>query len=50
VVIVAVLGAAFCLTLCTRCAASGQPPSVMLSTAVRLAEQHAQHLAGYTTP
>jgi len=50
VVIVAVLRSAFCLTLCSRCAESGRPPQIMLSTAERLAEQHARHLAGYVTP
>jgi hypothetical protein len=45
VVVVTVLGAAFCLTLCANCASSGRPPQIMLSTAQRLVEQHARHLA-----
>jgi hypothetical protein len=45
VVVVTVLGAAFCLTLCGNCASSGRPPQIMLSTAQRLVEQHARHLA-----
>jgi hypothetical protein len=47
---VTALGAAFCLTLCTGCASSGRPPQIMLSTAQRLVEQHARHLAGYGGP
>jgi hypothetical protein len=45
VVVVTVLGAAFCLTLCGTCALSGRPPQIMLSTAERLAEQHDRHVA-----
>jgi hypothetical protein len=45
----AVLRSAFCLMLCSTCAESGRPPQIMLSTAERLAEQHARHLAGYLT-
>jgi hypothetical protein len=47
---VTALGAVFCLTLCTGCASSGRPPQIMLSTAQRLVEQHARHLAGYGSP
>jgi hypothetical protein len=43
VVVVTVLGAAFCLTLCAGCARSGRPPQIMVSTAQRLVEQHARH-------
>jgi hypothetical protein len=50
VVVVAVLRSAFCLTLCPACASSGRAPQIMLSTAEKLAEQHARHLAGYVTP
>jgi hypothetical protein len=49
VVVVAVLRSAFCMTMCPGCAESGSPPQVMLSTAERLAEEHARHLAGYAT-
>jgi hypothetical protein len=45
VVVVTVLGAGFCLTLCAGCARSGRPPQIMLSTAQRLAEQHDRHVA-----
>jgi hypothetical protein len=45
VVVVTVLGAALCLTLCGTCASSGRPPQIMLSTAQRLVEQHARHVA-----
>lgn len=44
VVVVAVLGESLCLTLCPRCAASGRPPAIMLSTAEKLVAQHAAHL------
>ena len=44
-----VLNASMCLTLCGGCAESGRPPSIMLSTAEKLAEQHRQHRLGYTT-
>ncbi|MBL8927074.1 MAG: hypothetical protein JNM77_12665 [Pseudonocardia sp.] len=44
--VVEVLGEVLCLTLCPRCAASGRPPQIMLSTAERLVAQHAAHLAG----
>jgi hypothetical protein len=50
VVIAAVLGVSFCLTLCPGCARSGRLPQIMLSTAQRLTEQHVRHLAGYPTP
>jgi hypothetical protein len=39
------LGAAFCLTLCPTCRSSGRPPQIMLSTAERLVEQDAHHVA-----
>ena len=45
VVVVTVLGAAFCLPLCGACASSGRPPQIMLSTAERLVEQYARHVA-----
>jgi len=45
VVVVTVLGAAFCLTLCGGCAGSDRPPQIMLSTAQRLVEQHARHVS-----
>ena len=44
VVIVRVLRSAFCLTRCARCAKSDGPPPIMVSTAERLADQHARHL------
>ena len=44
-----VLGATFCLTLCPGCAESGRAPSIMLSTAEKLVNQHRQHVAGYVT-
>lgn len=50
VLVFVVLRSAFCLTLCGRCTESGRPPQIMLSTAERLAEQHARHLASYITP
>jgi hypothetical protein len=40
-----VLAEVLCLTLCPRCAVSGRPPQVMLSTAERLVAQHAAHLS-----
>jgi hypothetical protein len=43
VVTVPVLAEVMCLTLCPRCAASGRPPAIQLSTAERLVEQHRQH-------
>lgn len=46
---VPVLSETMCLTLCRGCAASGRPPSIMLSTATRLVEQHRRHLAGQIT-
>lgn len=33
-----------CLTLCTRCADSDTAPPVSVGTAVRLVNQHCQHL------
>jgi hypothetical protein len=45
-----VLGATFCLTLCPGCRDNGRPPSIMLSTAQKLVEQHRQHLAGPPSP
>jgi hypothetical protein len=35
-----------CLTLCTRCRTSGEAPAITLATAVRLVEQHAEHVRG----
>lgn len=49
VIVVPVLGEAMCLTMCAGCAASGRPPTIMLSTATRLIEQHRHHIAGYVT-
>ncbi|HWM00965.1 MAG TPA: hypothetical protein VNP92_01370 [Actinophytocola sp.] len=43
VVAVPVLAEVMCLTLCPRCAESGRPPAIQLSTAERLVEQHRQH-------
>jgi hypothetical protein len=40
----AVLNAMMCVTLCEGCRESGRPPSITLSTAQRLAEQHRGHL------
>jgi len=34
----------FCLTMCRRCAAFGQDVPIALSTAMRLVEQHLEHL------
>jgi hypothetical protein len=45
-----VLSETMCLTVCERCRSSDRPPSVMLSTAQRLVEQHRQHLAGLDRP
>lgn len=45
VVVVAVLAASVCLTLCPLCSASGRAPQIMLSTAERLAAQHAAHVS-----
>ena len=39
-----VLNATYCLTMCPKCAASGQPPQIMLSTAERLVAAHTEHL------
>ena len=49
-VTIEVLGAIMCLTLCPTCAASGQTPQILLSTAQKLVEQHRQHLAGPDRP
>jgi hypothetical protein len=49
VVVVGVLDATMCLTLCPGCRQSGRAPQVMLSTAEKLAAQHRQHIAGFTT-
>ena len=45
-----VLSEKMCLTVCSGCRGSDRPPSVMLSTAQRLVEQHRQHLAGLDRP
>jgi hypothetical protein len=37
-------------TLCPGCSDNGWPPSIMLSTAQKLVEQHRQHLAGPPSP
>ncbi len=39
----AVFGATLCLTMCSRCAAPGTLPPIMLSTAERLVQQHREH-------
>ena len=39
-----VLNATYCLTMCPKCAANGQPPQIMLSTAERLVAAHIEHL------
>ena len=43
VVIQDVLNSTLCLTLCPRCASSGRPPQIMLSTAEKLVAAHAVH-------
>jgi ribosome-binding protein aMBF1 (putative translation factor) len=45
-----VLSEKMCLTVCSGCRDSDRPPSVMLSTAQRLVEQHRQHVAGPDRP
>ena len=45
-----VLKATLCLTMCPKCAASGQPPQIMLSTAQRLVAAHAAHLRRVDEP
>jgi hypothetical protein len=40
-----VLGETLCLTLCRPCRSSGQLPTILVSTAVRLVAQHAEHKA-----
>ena len=45
-----VLSETMCLTVCQGCRESNRPPSLMLSTAQRLVEQHRQHLAGPDRP
>ena len=45
-----VLNATLCLTMCPRCAASGQPPQIMLSTAQRLVAAHTVHLRRLDEP
>ena len=39
-----VLGERLCLTLCRGCRSSGLLPSILVSTAVRLVAQHADHV------
>ena len=43
-----VLGETMCLTVCQTC--RGRLPSIMLSTAQKLVEQHRRHLAGPDRP
>ena len=43
-----VLNAIMCVTLCGVCRESGQPPSIMLTTAEKLAQQHRDHVRGVT--
>lgn len=45
-----VFGATLCLTMCPRCAASGQLPVIMVSTAEKLVQQHAGHVARAAKP
>jgi hypothetical protein len=45
-----VLNATLCLTLCPRCAGSGRPPQIMLSTAERLVAAHVAHLRSRDEP
>jgi hypothetical protein len=49
VVVIDVLGAVMCLTLCPGCRTSGRAPQIMLSTAQKLVEQHRMHVTGFTT-
>ena len=49
IVVLPVLNAAMCLTMCGSCATSGRPPSVMLSTAEKLADQHRRHVDVHRT-
>ena len=50
VVVLAVLSAHLCLTLCARCAKSGRMPSVHLSTVEEFVEQHRQHVQRASGP
>ena len=50
VVIHRVLSTTLCLTMCSRCANSGQQPQIMLSTAERLAAAHVAHLRSRDEP
>jgi hypothetical protein len=43
-----VLSSVLCLTMCKRCRQSNQPPSIQVSTAERLVEQHRQHVRTVT--
>ena len=43
-----VLNAIMCVTLCGSCRESGRPPSIMLTTAEKLAQQHRDHVRGVT--
>ena len=43
-----VLNAIMCVTLCASCRESGRPPSIMLTTAEKLVEQHRDHVRGVT--
>lgn len=44
VAVMPVLGEQLCLTLCRKCRASGRLPQILVSTAVKLVEQHAEHV------
>jgi hypothetical protein len=48
VVIHGVLNAIMCVTLCAACRASERPPSIMLTTAEKLVQQHREHVRGVT--
>ena len=43
---VSVAAGVLCLTLCPMCAASDVPPPISVGTAVRLVEQHRDHITG----
>jgi hypothetical protein len=46
VVALKVLSEVICLTMCKLCRGSGHLPSIMLSTAEKLAAQHSEHVQG----
>jgi hypothetical protein len=43
-----VLNAIMCVTMCGSCRDSRRPPSIMLTTAEKLVEQHRDHVGGVT--